>query len=76
MSDDVGHDLRSGRRSDSLEQLQDAKPGNRVAGILGNAQETEEVLDVGRLQKAQTAVLVIRDVSPGQFNLEGVRQEG
>ena len=58
------------RRPDALEQLQPAKPGEAVGGVVGQAQEGQEVLDVRGLEVAQPAVLHVGDVATGELELE------
>ena len=51
--------------------LSSRRPETDVAGVLGQSQEGEQVLDVGRLDELQPAVLVEGDLLPGQFHLHG-----
>ena len=47
-----------------------AQPGHHVARVLGQPQEGHQVLDVGRLDELQPAVLVEGDVAPRQLGFE------
>ena len=61
-----------GHRADALDQLQQAEPGQLVTGVVGESEQTDEVLDVCSLQEPQTPVLHVRDATPGQLELEQV----
>ena len=45
-------------------------PGDHVAGVFGQAEKGHQVLDVGRLDELQAAVLVEGDVRPGQLGFQ------
>ena len=65
--------LEQGRRrlgSDARHQPEHAQAGHGVLGVLGEAQEAHEILDVRHLDEAQAAVLVEGDVAAGEFHLE------
>ena len=46
------------------------RAGDHVAGVLGQPEEGQQVLDVGRLDELQAAVLVEGDFPPGQLGLQ------
>ena len=61
---------RRGLGPDARHEPEHAQPGHRVAGVLGEAQERHEVLDVRHLDEAQPAVLAEGDVAARQLHLE------
>jgi hypothetical protein len=61
-----------GDRADAVEQPQRAAPRQLVPRVVEQAEESEQVLDVGRLEESQPAVLDVRDVAPRQLQLEEV----
>ena len=58
------------RRADPVEQLQHAKPGQLVGRVVHQAQQREQVLDVGGVEIAQPPVLDERDPPAGQLELQ------
>ena len=56
----------------SLEGGQHSVPRQLVVGIVEDAQQGEEVLDVGGFEVREAAVLHVGDVAPGELELEGV----
>src|ERR1017187_3842288 len=59
-------------RTDTIEELQQAKPADLVCRVIGESHQRYQVLDVGCVQIAQAAILDERDRAPGQFELEQV----
>ena len=57
----------------AIEELQQPKPAELIRGVVGEAQEGDEVLDVSGLQIAQPAVLDERDATARQLDLEKIR---
>ena len=63
-------------RTDAVEQLQQAEPGQLVARVVGQAERTEQVLHVGGLEVAEAAVLHVRDPTTRQLELQEVAVMG
>ena len=59
-----------GLRAEAGQELQEAKAGDAVARVLGQAKAREHVLDVGGLEEFQAAEFHERDVAPRQLELE------
>ena len=53
-----------------MQELENAKPGDMVARVLGEAQERHQVLDVRGFEKLQPAIFDEGDVAPRQLDLE------
>ena len=60
---------RSGR-ADALQELEHTEPRDLIARVVGQAEERDQVLDVGRLEVAESAVLDERDLPAGELELE------
>ena len=54
-------------RADPGQQCQDPLAGDRVAGVFGQAEKGQQVLDVSRLDELQPAVLGMGQALPGQL---------
>ena len=67
---EAAQDVLRGRRPDAGQELQHPKARQPVAGILGEAQDGEQVLDVRGFQELQAAELHERDVAAGELDLE------
>ena len=65
-------DAPRARRADAVEQLEQAEPAHLIGRVVGQAQQRDEVLDVGRVEVAQAAVLDERDAAARQLELEQV----
>ena len=61
--------LRRGR-ADPGHQLHHPESGDAVARILDKAQQSQHVLDVGRIQEFEPAELHERNVAAGEFHFE------
>ena len=59
-------------RAHARQQLRDPERGQAVARVLGPAQASQRVLDVGGLEKAQPAELHERDVAAAELDLQRV----
>ncbi len=59
-------------RSDSLEQLEEAKPRELVARVVGEAEQADEVFDVRGFHEAQAAVFHVGDAAARELELEQV----
>ena len=64
---------RGGRRPGSGQQLHDAKAGDAVARIFRPTQQGQQILDMRRLEKLQTAKFHERNIVPGQFHFQRPR---
>jgi hypothetical protein len=56
--------------TDAVEQLQDAEARHAVGRVFGPAQDSEKVLDVGRLDEFEAAELHEGDVAAVQLDLQ------
>ncbi|MHC2462541.1 hypothetical protein ACVIHD_001553 [Bradyrhizobium embrapense] len=65
----VEHALRRGR-PDTGQQMQDAKAGDPVARICGEAQQCQHVLDVRSVKEFEAAEFHERNVAAGQLDLQ------
>ena len=63
----------SGHGPDSFEELEGAEPGESVAEVVGDAEQADEVFDVGGVEVADAAVLHERDPPLGKLELEQTR---
>jgi hypothetical protein len=64
--------VAGGDGADAAEELQEPEPAHRVAGVGSNADQGEEVFDLGCFQVADAAVLDERDAPAAEFELEQV----
>ena len=65
----VEHALR-GCGADAWHQMHQAESGDAVARIFDETQQRQHVLDVGGVEKLQSAELHERDIPPRQFDFE------
>ena len=71
---DAERDDRPARphRTDAVDELQQPEPRELVAGVVGEAEQADQVLDVRGLEEPQPAVLHVRDAPARQLELEQV----
>ena len=67
---------RRGDRPDAVEEAPRPPPGQLVPRVVEHPQQRQQVLHVGGLEEPQAAVLHVRDVAAGQFQLEQVGVPG
>ena len=56
--------------ADAGDQREDSHAGDDVFGVFRQPQKAERVLHMGRLDELESAVLVERDVPPGEFDFQ------
>ena len=57
---------------DAFEQLEQPEPGQLVAGVVGQAEQADQILHVGGLEEPQPAVLHVGDAAARELELEQV----
>src|SRR4029079_7015300 len=58
------------RRTDAGHQLEQAETSDAVARVLGEAQQSQQILDVGGVKKLEAAELDERNIVLGELDLE------
>ena len=63
----------SNGRADSLVELEEPEPGQRVRGVVGQSEGSQQIFYVGRLDEPQTPVLDVGNSSTPELELEQIR---
>ena len=71
---DTERDDRPARlhRTDAFDQLQQPEPRELVAGVVGEAEQADQILDVRGFEEPQPAVLHVGDAPARQLELEQI----
>ena len=64
------HDPLGLLRADTRQQLEQPQARDDITGVLGQPQERDQVLHVGRFGELEAPVLVEGDLPPGQLHLQ------
>ena len=63
----------SGGRANSLVELQEPEPCQRVRGVVGQSECRQQIFDVGGLDEPQTPILDVRNSSTAELEFEQIR---